>query len=142
MLRTLSQLSSRCIATPGISFDLHASSTLPAFVLSQNQTLYKETSRAHRASACASAQKLFHAYSPGLLAQSLCNAPNKSHHFLLESDAHRYSDFKEQRHIKTPLSILNFKYRIEIGDPYDRIKKIFSVSISENKILRRDANVN
>ena len=38
----LPPLSAGHIATPGGPLDLHASSTLPAFVLSQNQTLHKE----------------------------------------------------------------------------------------------------
>ena len=39
MLRTLSPLQLRNIATPKLAFDLHVLSTPPAFVLSQNQTL-------------------------------------------------------------------------------------------------------
>ena len=42
VLRTLSPLSIRNIATPHTSLDLHVLSTPPAFVLSQNQTLRKK----------------------------------------------------------------------------------------------------
>jgi hypothetical protein len=44
VLRTRSPLDERCIATPFIPFDLHVLTTPPAFILSQDQTLRKESS--------------------------------------------------------------------------------------------------
>ncbi len=43
VLLTLAPLNSICIATSTAPFDLHVLSTPPAFVLSQNQTLQKES---------------------------------------------------------------------------------------------------
>ena len=70
VLRTLAPLNTHCIATISIPFDLHVLSTPPAFVLSQNQTLRKESCSKHdsgKIDRIACSEEIFDDFAQGLL---------------------------------------------------------------------------